>query len=54
MKNSFKFSVAAILILMTLLSGCMYPGERWEHGGGSHDRGGDHGGDHGGDRGDYR
>ena len=42
MKSSFKFSMAMIFTLMTLLSGYIYPGERWDH-----DRGGDRGGENG-------
>jgi hypothetical protein len=51
MKRSFKFSVAMLLILTTLLSGCIFPGEWWgpdgHHGGEHGDRGGDRGGGHG-------
>jgi len=54
MNRSYKFSVATLLVLTTLLSGCIFPGE-WqdqggyqggEHGdrsGHHHDRGRDHG-----------
>lgn len=52
MKSSFKFSVSMIFMLMTALSGCIYPGERWDHDRGGRDEHGDRGGDHGGDRGD--
>lgn len=54
MKRSFKFSVAMLFILTTLLSGCIFPGEWWGHDG---HRGGDRGGEHGdrgGDHGDRR
>ena len=61
MKNSFKFSVAMISILMTLLSGCVFPGEGWGGGdyrgggrGGDDYRGNGHGGDRGGENGDRR
>ncbi len=57
MKNYFKFSVAMVFILTTLLSGCIVPVEGWGRGGdgGEHhggDRGGDRHHDRGGDRGD--
>jgi len=48
MKRSFKFSLVMFFILTGLLSGCVYPGDRW-----GHERGGDSGGDHG-DRGEDR
>jgi hypothetical protein len=44
MKKSFKFSIAMLLVLTTLLSGCIYPGEWWGHGH-RHDGGRD--GEHG-------
>ena len=55
MKNYFKFSVAMIFILTTLLSGCIVPVEGWGRGGdggGGEHHGGDRGGDRHHDRGD--
>ena len=42
MKKSMKLSVALLLVLTSMLSGCIFPGEWWGHGG--H---GGHGGEHG-------
>ncbi len=58
MNKSFKFSVAMLFILTTLLSGCIFPGE-WRDHGGDHGDHGDHGdrgdrGDRGGDQGQSR
>ena len=60
-KGSFimKNSAVAIIFLLMALSGCVYPGERWDHGGdrnGDHrgDRGDDHRGDRGSDRDGHR
>ncbi len=55
MKRSFKFSLVMFFILTGLLSGCVYPGNRWGHDrGGEHsERGGDHG-NHGGEHRDHR
>lgn len=43
MNKSFKFSVAMLFMLTTLLSGCIVPGEWRDHGGDQGDRGGDQG-----------
>ena len=50
MKRTFKFSVPILFILTILLSGCIFPDERWGDG----DHHGHHGGYHSGDRHDHR
>ena len=55
MKRSFKFSVALLLALTTLLSGCIFPGDGWDRDGHrGHGEHGDRGGERGGEHRDYR